>query len=113
MLISLDFTQLFIVQTDASSTGLGAVLSQSIRGEECPVTFLSRKLHPAVHKYSTIEREALAVKWAIEALQFYLINNPFTLMTDHAPLQWLHKVKDHNPQVLWWYLSLLPFSFQI
>lgn len=34
-----------------------------------------------------IEREVLAVKWAVEALQFYLVNNPFTLLTDHAPLQ--------------------------
>lgn len=53
----------------------------------------------------------MAIKWAIEALQTYLSNNPFNLLMDHAPLQWLHKVKDHKPRVLRWYL--LPFSFQI
>lgn len=93
--------------------GIGAVLSQNVQGEERPITFLSRKLHPTKRKYSTNEREALTMKWAVEALQFYLIINPFTLLTDHAPLQWLHKVKDHNPRVLQWYLSLLPFAFQI
>lgn len=53
------------------------------------------------------------MKYAIGTLQFYLVNNPFTLLTDHAPLLWLHKVKYSNPRVLRWYLSLLPFSFNI
>lgn len=55
----------------------------------------------------------MAVKWAVESLQFYLTNNPFMLITDHAPFQWLHKVKDSNPRVLRWYLALQFFSFQI
>lgn len=88
------------------------MLPQSTWGKEHPITYLSRRLHPEEEGYSTIEREALVVKWAVEALQFYL-NNPFILLTDHTPLQWLHKVKDHNPGVLRWYLSLFLFCFQI
>lgn len=72
-----------------------------------------RRGRTAEQKYSITESEALAVKWAIETLQFYLVNNPFTLLSDHAPLQWLHKVKNSNPCSLRWYLSLLPFSFQV
>lgn len=83
-----------MVQTDASGTSLGAILAQTLNGDEHPIIFISRKLQSAEQKYSTIEREALAVKWTIKTLQFYLINKPFTLITNHAPLQWIHKVKD-------------------
>lgn len=97
-----------IVQTDATSVGLGAVLAQMIGGKEHPIINLSRKLNLAEQKYSTIERDALAVKWAVEALQFYLTNNPFTLMTDYAPFQWLQKVKDGNPWILRWMVLSSP-----
>lgn len=53
------------------------------------------------------------MKWAAKALQYYLASNLFTLVMDHAPLQWLHQVKDSNNQILHWYLALLPFSFQV
>lgn len=98
---------------DAFNTGLGAILMQVILGEEHPIMYLSQNLSFTEQKYSIIERKALTLKWAVETLQFYLTNNPFMLITDHAPLQWLHKVKDSNPRVLRSYLSLLPFSFQI
>ncbi|XP_054841809.1 uncharacterized protein LOC129333892 [Eublepharis macularius] len=108
-----DFDKPFILQTDASDAGLGAVLSQEHEGQEHPVLFISRKLQPAEQKYAVVEKEALAVKWAVGALQYYLVNNPFTLVTDHAPLLWMSRLKDHNARVLRWYLSLLPFSFTI
>ncbi|KAL1252153.1 hypothetical protein QQF64_019949 [Cirrhinus molitorella] len=58
-----DFNCPFLLQTDASDTGLGAVLSQVQDGKEHPVIFISRKLTPAETRYATVEREALAVKW--------------------------------------------------
>lgn len=105
--VSPDFTQPFVVQTDASSSSLGAILTQVLK------IYISCKLQPAEQKYSTIEGEVLAIKWATETLQLYLVNNPFMLLMDHAPLQWLHRVKGSNLRVLCWYLSLLPSSFQI
>lgn len=104
VLHSPDFSRPFIVQADASATGLGAVLAQRYPEGEKPVAYLSRKLQPAERRYATIEREALAVKWAVTAWQYYLTDNPFVLITDHAPLQWIHRVKDHNDRVLRWYL---------
>ncbi|KAL1251467.1 hypothetical protein QQF64_019263 [Cirrhinus molitorella] len=56
-----DFNCPFLLQTDASDTGLGAVLSQVLDGEEHPVIYISRKLTPAEQRYATVEREALAV----------------------------------------------------
>ncbi len=58
-----DFSCPFLLQTDASDTGLGAVLSQVQEGEEHPILYISRKLTPAKENYATVEKEALAIKW--------------------------------------------------
>ncbi|XP_044843600.1 uncharacterized protein LOC123349509, partial [Mauremys mutica] len=92
VLYSPDFDKPFILQTDASKTGVGAVLSQDMEGGDHPVIYLSRKLFPRERNYSVIEKEALAVKWACDALRFFLLGAPFTLVTDHAPLQWLMRM---------------------
>lgn len=98
-----DFQRPFSVATDASARGLGAVLSQEFK--EHPILFLSRKLSPAETKYSTIEREALAVKWALNTLKYYLLGTPFQLVTDHTPLTWLNWMKDSNARLTRWCLS--------
>ncbi len=67
-----DFGCPFLLQTDASETGLGAVLSQVQDGEEHPVLYISRKLTKAERNYATVEREALAIKWAVLELRYYL-----------------------------------------
>lgn len=71
-----DFEKPFKVTMDASGQGLGAVLSQEFGGEEHPVVYLSRKLTPAETRYSTIEREVWAVKWALDSLRYYLLGAP-------------------------------------
>ena len=58
---------------DASDVGLGAVLVQGEPGEERPILFLSRKLFDRERKYSTIEEEGLAIKWAVDSLRYYLL----------------------------------------
>lgn len=94
-----DFSKTFVVATDASAKGIGAILSQNFKGQEHPILYLSRKLNPAEVKYSTIEREALAVKWALDSLRYYLLGAPFVLITDHAPLTWLNRMKDSNARL--------------
>ena len=113
LLICPNFQKTFTLQTDASGHGLGAVLSQEgLDGELHPVVFVSRKLLERETHYATIEKECLAIKWALEALQYYLLGRTFTLVTDHAPLVWLSQNKDSNARVLRWFLALQPFSFQ-
>ncbi len=68
-----DFSCPFLLQTDASDTGLGAVLSQVQEGEEHPVLYISKKLTPAERNYATVEKEALAVKWAVLELRYYAV----------------------------------------
>ncbi|XP_016103330.1 uncharacterized protein [Sinocyclocheilus grahami] len=82
-----DFSCPFLLEMDASNTGLGAVLSQIREGEEHPVIYISRKLIPAERNYAAVEKEALAVKWALLELRYYLLGRKFPLVTNHAPLQ--------------------------
>ncbi|KAI2654662.1 Retrovirus-related Pol polyprotein [Labeo rohita] len=70
-----DFCCPFLLQTDASDTGLGAVLSQIQEGEEHPVIYISRKLSSAERRYATVEKEAL--KWAVLELRYYLLSLPW------------------------------------
>ena len=69
----------FVLQTDASQVGLGAVLSVLSDGEEWPVAYYSRKLQPRERKYSTTELEGLAVVAAVHHFCPYLITHPFVV----------------------------------
>ncbi|KAL0171312.1 hypothetical protein M9458_031623, partial [Cirrhinus mrigala] len=108
-----DFSCPFLLQTDASDTGLGAVLSQIQEGEEHPIIYISRKLSTAERKYAAVEKEALAIKWAVLELRYYLLGRKFTLVTDHAPLQWMARAKDTNARVTRWFLALQDFHFEV
>lgn len=76
-----DFTQRFLVQVNASATGLGAFLVQGNQGNERPVVYLSHKLLPRDTHYSAVEKECLAIKWALESLQYYFLGREFDLET--------------------------------
>ncbi|XP_044147113.1 uncharacterized protein LOC122935406 [Bufo gargarizans] len=103
-----------MVQEDASMFGLGAVLSQvGADGGEHPVAYISRKLLPREVSYAAIEKECLAVVWALKKLQPYLYGQAFSLLTDHNPLVWLNRVAGDNARLLRWSLALQPFDFNI
>lgn len=88
---------MLILQTDASQHGLGAVLSQiGEDGEEHPVTFVSRKLLPREQRYAAVEKECLAIVWAIQSLRVYSFGRVFRIQTDHHPLQWMQQMKNKN-----------------
>jgi hypothetical protein len=72
--------------TDASDTHIGGVLQQLSAGSWRPLAFFSRKLSPAESKYSTFDRELLAVFAAIRHFRFVLEGRPFRILTDHLPL---------------------------
>lgn len=111
VLQSPDFNQPFVVQTDASGVGLGAVLLQG--DEQKPVAYVSRKLWPRETRYSAIELECLAIKWALETFKYYLLGRDFILQTDHRGLQWLHKMKDSNNRISRWVMEMQPYRFQV
>ncbi|CAJ0927874.1 unnamed protein product [Ranitomeya imitator] len=113
VLVTPDFSSEFVVQTDASDTGVGAVLSQVRDGVEHPVLYLSRKLNVHEQRYAVVEKECLAIKWALDSLKYYLAGRKFRLVTDHAPLKWMHLHKDRNSRVTRWFLALQAYSFTV
>lgn len=109
-----DFRRDFIVQTDASGCGVGAVLSQpDEEGNDHPIAYFSKKLLPREQKYSTVEQECLAIKLAIEAFSVYLLGRPFKVQTDHRALRWLDKAKDTNARLTRWSIALQPYQFTV
>ena len=114
VLSSPDVSKTFIVQTDASDRGVGAVLSQVQEdGQEHPVGYYSRKLLAREQRYSTIEKECLAIKLALDAFKVYLLGRKFVVQTDHRALEWLEKLKENNARLCRWSLALQPYSFGV
>ncbi|XP_041365121.1 uncharacterized protein LOC121380393 [Gigantopelta aegis] len=101
----------FTIRTDASGNGLGAVLMQESEGEVFPVLYVSRKLKDRETRYATIEKECLAIVWAIGKFTQYVYGVDFTLETDHQSLTWLHQTRFDNARVMRWALALQPYRF--
>ena len=83
----------FLLDTDASDSGLGAVLSQVIDGVERPIAFASRRLQPAERKWAIREKEALAIIWGLETYRHFLLGAKFVVRTDHSSLTVLQAAK--------------------
>lgn len=79
-----DRTQLI---ADASPVGLGAVLIQVNKQGPRIISYASKSLSAAEKRYAQIEKEALALVWAVERFHFYLYGRTFELITDHKPLE--------------------------
>ena len=103
----------FMLRTDASSTGVGAVLLQETDGLLHPVMYASRKLLDRETRYSTIERECLAIVWGIQKFVRYLHGKRFTLETDHRPLTFLKTASFKNGRVMRWALSIQEYAFDV
>lgn len=108
-----DFDKPFTVHCDASSFGLGGMLSQNIDGHDHPIAFVSRSLNKAERNYSATEREALAVLFAVEKFEPYLGSRPFKVVTDHSSLKWFTKLENPSGRLARWFCRLSQFNFEI
>ena len=107
-----DFNKPFIVTTDASDYAIGAVISQIQNAVERPIAFASRTLSDTELRWSTTEKEALAIIWATRKFKPYLYGTKFTLITDHMPLTFI-KTSTKNSKILRWRLELEEFDYDI
>ena len=107
-----NFSEPFILYTDASNTAVGSVLGQLQDGTERVVGYWSRQLKSAKRNYSTIERETLAAVSAIKEFYPYLYGRSFTLVTDHHPLTSLENLYDYGGRLTRWSLFLQQFDFK-
>ena len=112
-----DFSQPYIVHTDASKEGLGAVLYQKQDGHSCVIAYASRSLSVAEKNYHfhAGKLEFLALKWAItEQFRDYLYYSPkFTVFTDNNPLTYVLTTAKLNATGQRWVNELADFHFDI
>ncbi|XP_033728208.1 uncharacterized protein LOC117317503 [Pecten maximus] len=103
----------FILDTDASSFGIGAVLSQVQDGEERVLSYASRTLNTAQQNYCTTKRELLAVVIFLRQFRHYLFGMKFLLRTDHAPLIWIKNSKDPEGMLARWLSVIETYDCEI
>ncbi|KAF8781604.1 Transposon Tf2-6 polyprotein like [Argiope bruennichi] len=106
-------TKPYIIRTDASHYALGAVLLQGTGSEEHPIEYASRLLTQAERNYSTTEREALAVVWALKKFRGYLEGSEITVASDHQPLRWLLTLKSPTGRLARWALEIQAFNLKV
>lgn len=103
-----------VLDTDVSMTGLGAVLSQIQDDEERVIAYASKTLNRAQQNYCTTKRELLAVVFLINHFRHrhYLWGRHFVVRTDHAPLKWLHNLRDPQGILARWLSTLETYDFE-
>ena len=109
-----DFTRQFILDTDASETGIGAVLTQvNDEGGECVIAYGSRLLTKPERRYRVTCHELLAVVSFTQQYRSYLTGQKFLLRTDHGSLTWLRNFKEPEGQLAQWLERLQELDFNI
>jgi hypothetical protein len=112
-----DPSKTFYLQTDASSTGAGAVLTQEVEGSKKrkPVAYFLCTFLPAEAKYNIYEKEFLAVIKAIKNWRAHLIwtEKPFIIETDHKNLMYWKEPKKLTGRTARWHKKLQDYNFKI
>lgn len=123
-----DFSRPYILQSDASGYGVGAVLSQLQQLPVLPngtdkddddsereviIAYVSKHLTESQSKWSTTEKEAYAIVHAVKTFYHYLYGNKVVCFTDHRPLEWLMSKKEPTGRLARWALYLQQFEIEI
>ena len=103
----------FTVDTDASNTGIGGVLSQKRGDQEIVIAYFSKSLSRPERNYCVTRRELLAVVKTLQHFKKYLLGRKFLIRTDHAALKWLLEFKNPEGQVARWIEQLQEYDFEI
>ncbi|GKA73129.1 reverse transcriptase domain-containing protein [Tanacetum coccineum] len=108
-----DWNLPFELMCDASDFAIGAVLRQRHEKHFKPIHYASKIMTEAESRYTTTEKEMLAVVYAFEKFRSYLILNKSIMYTDHSALKYLFAKKDSKVRLLRWVLLLQEFDFNV
>lgn len=108
-----DFSREFTVTVDASQFACGGVLSQDFNGQDLPITYISRTFKKGEINKPTIEKELLAIHYAITTLRPYLYGRPFRVKSDHKPLIFLYNLKNPASKLTRVRLELEEYDFVV
>ena len=109
-----DYSKPFKLHTDASGSGLGAVLYQSENGKDRVVAYASRSLKPSERSYPAHKLEFLALKWAVcEKYHDYLYGSKFEVLTDNNPLTYVFTTAKLDATGQRWVAALSDYNFTI
>ncbi len=103
----------FILDTDANSLAVGAVLSQKQEGIEKVIAYYSRSLDRPQRQYCATRRELLAVIKALDHFHPYLYGRQFIIRTDHSSLRWLVSFKFPEGQLARWLEKIQQYNFRV
>jgi hypothetical protein len=95
-----DFTKEFILTTDASSQGLGALLSRGEIGKDLPIPYPSRNLNNAEKNYATSKKELLAIVWGVKHSRPYLHGRKVKMASGHKPFTWIVNERDPGSRLI-------------
>ena len=104
---------MYILDTDASEFGLGAVLSQRQNGQEHVIAYASRSMNRSELKYETTRKEVLAVVYRLKQFRQYLLGRHFVIRTDHAVLSWLRRTPEPMPQLVRWLTIIEQYDYEV
>nr|GEV61189.1 hypothetical protein [Tanacetum cinerariifolium] len=113
ILVVPDWNLPFELMCDASDFTIGAVLGQRKTKHFQPIHYASKTMTEAQIHYTTTEKEMIAVVYAFEKFQPYLVLSKSIVYTDHSALKYLLNKQDTKPRLLWWILLLQEFDITI
>ena len=114
ILVLPNWTKPFHVHMDASSIALGVVLAQLGEGDpDHPIEFAIKKLSSVECNYTTIEREGLAMVYALQKFRHYLLGGKFKMFTDHSALKYLVNKPVLGGRICRWLLLFQEYDFEI
>ena len=113
LLVYPDSKKPYTLFTDASGTCIGACFMQEYDGDQKPIYYLSHKLSRSQSKWSVVDKEAYAIHFALQKLDYYLHNAQFVIKTDHKPLKYLLESPMQNKKIQMWALSMSGYNCSI
>ncbi|GBG77427.1 hypothetical protein CBR_g23876 [Chara braunii] len=103
----------FVVTTDASQYGIGAVLQQDDGNGYRPVEFMSARMPSEKVATSTYERELYALRQALDDWKHYLLGRHFKVYSDHETLRWLKTQAKMTPKLTRWAAEIDQYDFEL